>query len=72
MVFERIKEENIRKVEYLQSQEPDYASVNLNNKLEFAQKVEVKTCCLYFCKKDKEVNKLQVSFRIHCLFLYAV
>ena len=43
MVFERIKEENIRKVEYLQSQEADYASVNLNNKLEFAQKVEVKT-----------------------------
>ena len=43
MVFERIKEENNRKVEHLQIQKPNSASLNLNNKLEFAQKVDEKT-----------------------------
>ena len=43
MDFERIKEENNRKVEHLQIQKPDSASANLNNTLEFAQKVDEKT-----------------------------
>ena len=60
MVFERIKEENIRKVEHLQIQTFDSDSVNLNNKLEFAQKVEVKT--ISHGSFNSEQNERQEAF----------